>query len=105
LARAREIGRGFFLILNPRKVLAPSGKSPAYIHRRNSQARAGKPVAGFLNRTATAVHGRTILPMQRIAARRVPIELPSEPISLARANVPAGGVGPKSTFARGPREG
>jgi hypothetical protein len=29
-----------------------SGKSPAYIHRRNNKARAGKPVAGFFNRAA-----------------------------------------------------
>jgi hypothetical protein len=42
-----------------------SGKSPAYLHhRKNSQARAGKPAAGFfnprfLNRTAAARHGAT----------------------------------------------
>jgi DNA-binding transcriptional regulator YbjK len=28
-----------------------SGKSPAYIQHRKIQARAGKPVAGFLDRT------------------------------------------------------
>jgi hypothetical protein len=32
-----------------------SGKSPAYLHhRKNFEARAGKPAAGFLNRTAAA---------------------------------------------------
>ena len=49
-----------------------SGKSPAYAHRRKNSARAGKPVAGFLNRTAIRTHGRFHPPCQRIAARGVP---------------------------------
>jgi hypothetical protein len=35
--------------LRDKKELAPSGKSPAYIHRRNNRARAGKLAAGFFN--------------------------------------------------------
>jgi hypothetical protein len=36
--------------------VAASGKSPAYLHhRKNFKARAGKPAAGFSNRTVTAV--------------------------------------------------
>ena len=38
--------------------LDTSGKSPAYLHRRKKfRARAGKLVAGFLNRTAAAFFG------------------------------------------------
>jgi hypothetical protein len=62
--------------------LDASGKSPAYIHHRNNRARAGKLVAGFLNRTAATFSGRRIL-MQRIDARCVLIELPSEPLQLS----------------------
>jgi hypothetical protein len=57
---------------SPKKKLAMSGKSPAYVHRRKNSARAGKPVAGFLNRTAIHIHGRFHPPCQRIAARGVP---------------------------------
>jgi hypothetical protein len=60
-----------------KKGLAPSGKSPAYIHRRNNRARAGKPVAGFFNRTAAAFHGAPPFDVAHCAS----IELPSEPIS------------------------
>jgi hypothetical protein len=35
----------------PRKHFDPSGKSPAHLHRRKNQARAGKFAAGFLNQT------------------------------------------------------
>jgi hypothetical protein len=55
-----------------KKKLAMSGKSPAYVHRRKNSARAGKPVAGFLNRTAIRIHGRFPPPCQHIAARGAP---------------------------------
>jgi hypothetical protein len=42
----------------PKKKLATSGKSPAYVHHRKNSARAGKSVAGFLIRTAIRIHGR-----------------------------------------------
>jgi energy-converting hydrogenase Eha subunit B len=35
-----------------KKELAPSGKSPAYIYRRNNRARTGKLAAGFFNSRA-----------------------------------------------------
>ena len=39
-------------LCNPRvKPFDTSGKSPAHLHRRNNQARAGKSAAGFLNQT------------------------------------------------------
>jgi hypothetical protein len=64
-----------------KKDLASSGKSPAYRHHRNNRARAGKLVAGFLYRRP---HFKTPHPpMQRIDARRVLIELPSEPLKLS----------------------
>jgi hypothetical protein len=45
----------------PKKKLATSGKSPAYVHHRKNSARAGKPVAGFLIRTAIRIRGRITL--------------------------------------------
>jgi hypothetical protein len=58
----------------------------------SSRARAGKPAAGFFNRTATRISGRTISK----AAQASQSALPSEPLSAppARANVPARGVVP-----------
>jgi hypothetical protein len=63
-----------------KKEFDTSGKSPAYLHHRKncksprretgSGFFIGNLESGFPNRTAAAFHGRTILPKQRIVARR-----------------------------------
>jgi hypothetical protein len=61
-----------------KKKLATSGKSPAYVHRRKNSARAGKPVAGFLIRTAIRINGR-IHPASALPQDAFPGS-PSEPV-------------------------
>ena len=66
---------------SPQKCFDKSGKSPAYLHhRKNFIARAGKPVAGFFNRTATRKFGRNILPCNALSpgvAKRVAVRASS----------------------------
>src|SRR5450759_3003223 len=66
------------------RYLDTSGKSPAYHHhRKNFRARAGKPAAGFLNRTAAEFLEPVIPPMSARRLRTRQGELPSEPSKLA----------------------
>jgi hypothetical protein len=51
-----------------------SGKSPAYLHhRKNCRARAGKPAAGFFNRTAAAFATHYLLSVARRVCKRAAV--------------------------------
>jgi hypothetical protein len=59
---------------NDPKKFDRSGKSPAYLHhRKNFRARAGKPAAGFFNRTAAAFATHYLLSVARRVCKRAAV--------------------------------
>jgi hypothetical protein len=65
------------------KDLATSGKSPAYRHHRNNRCPRRETGRGLFESDGGRMFGTPHPPMQRIDARRVLIELPSEPLKLS----------------------
>jgi hypothetical protein len=72
LRRAKR--RGNPAVVQRTEEFDTSGKSPAYLHhRKNFRARAGKPAAGFFNRTAAAFATHYLLSVARRVCKRAAV--------------------------------
>jgi hypothetical protein len=67
-AATSSVGALGWLRSPSKKLLAPSGKSPAYLHHRRNGARAGKPAAGFFDRTEIGIRGAYVRTARRLSS-------------------------------------